>query len=389
MKKHGFMIGAALLLAAALNACGGAGAAETTAAPAPVQETEAAPETEAAQETGQAEAESKESASDGKGAESSEAAAEAGEAAEADQAAEADTPAAEAVTLRLGVPKAPPALPVLHMIEENALGDQAKIELDIWDAPEQLLAMVQDGDHDMFAFPLTVVAKLYNKGVPVVLTNANTWGVTYFMTTDPDFSDWSQLKGKTVYIPLQSSPPDVLTQYFIDQAGLKIGEDVEVIYSTTQEVAQMLANGTAQYATLIEPQCTAAMAQNPDVRVAMSFESEWQKIKGADAIIPNAGFGTTKPFIEKNPELTAEFEAAYEEALNWVLENPEEAAKLAEKYLGLKPPIVQKAIPNMGLMYRNSFEAKPELDDYYQLLSDFDAKMIGGKVPDEGMYYKK
>ena len=96
-------------------------------------------------------------------------------------------------------PTAPPALPVLHMMSTNALGDQVEIQLDVWDGPEQLIAMVQDGGHQMFAFPLTVVAKLYNKGLDVQLMNVNTWGVTYFLTSDPDFRDWSDLKGKTVY----------------------------------------------------------------------------------------------------------------------------------------------------------------------------------------------
>ena len=64
--------------------------------------------------------------------------------------------------IRIGMPKAPPALPVLRMIESNALGENVKIEYTIWDAPEKLIAMVQSGDFDMFAFPLTVVAKLYS-----------------------------------------------------------------------------------------------------------------------------------------------------------------------------------------------------------------------------------
>lgn len=301
-----------------------------------------------------------------------------------------DTEASQPMTIRLGVPKAPPTLAVLHMMEDGLLGDDVTIELDVWDAPEQLLAMVQDGEHDMFAFPLTVAAKLYNKGLPVVLTNVNTWGVTYFMTTDPDFHDWSQLKGKTVYIPLQSSPPDALTQYFIGQAGLKAGEDVEIIYVSTSEAAQLLASGEAEYATLIEPQCTAAMVQNENVRVAFSFEEEWKNIEGNEGtMIPNAGFGTTQDFIDKNPEFVAEFESVYEESLNWMLENPSEAASLAEKYLGLKSAVVEKAVPRMGLNYKTSADAKPELDAFYQLLNDFDASMIGGEIPDEGMYFNK
>ncbi len=291
--------------------------------------------------------------------------------------------------LRVGIPKAPPALPILRMIDSKALGDNVKIEFTIWDSAEQLIAMIQGKEHDMFAFPLTVIAKLYNKGLPVVLTNVNTWGVTYFLTTDPDYNEWSDLKGKSVYIPLKSSPPDALTQYFIGKAGLVPGKDVELVYMSVPEVSQMLVSGKAKYATQIEPQVTAAMIQNKDVRIATSFENEWQKETGDNTMVPNAGFGGRKDFINKNSTLIKKFETEYEKALNWVLENPEEAAKLAEEKLGLKAKIVQTAIPRMGLYYKNAYGAKAELDEFYTLLNNFDKTMIGGKLPDEGMLYKK
>lgn len=303
-----------------------------------------------------------------------------------DQSTQSDV-SAEPITLKLGVPTAPPTLPILHMMEDDLLGDNVTIELDIWNAPEQLIAMVQDSEHDMFAFPLTVVGKLYNKGMDLRLMNVNTWGVTYFMTTDPEFQSWSDLQGKTVYVPLQSSPPDALTQYFLSEAGLTVGEDVEIIYASTAEVSAMLVSGEAEYATLIEPQVTAAMTQNEQMIRALSFESEWQRTTETDTMIPNAGFGTTQHFIDEHPELVAQFQDAYEESVQWVLEHPEEAAALAEKYLEMKAPIVQKAIPNMGLCFKSAEEARAELDTFYNLLNDFDATMIGGKLPDEGMYY--
>ncbi len=291
--------------------------------------------------------------------------------------------------IRVGIPKAPPALPILRMIDSNALGDNVKIEFTIWDSAEQLIAMIQGKEHDMFAFPLTVAAKLYNKGFPIVLTNVNTWGVTYFLTTDPDYKYWSDLKGKSVYIPLQSSPPDALTQYFIGKAGLVPGKDVELVYMSVPEVSQMLVSGKAKYATQIEPQVTAAMIQSKDVRIAASFENEWRKATGGDTMVPNAGFGGRKDYIKKNSALVKKFETEYEKALNWVLENPEAASKLAEEKLGLKAKIVQISIPRMGLYYKNAYEAKAELDEFYTLLNDFDKTMIGGKLPDEGMLYKK
>lgn len=293
----------------------------------------------------------------------------------------------EKQTVTVGVPPAPPALPVLRMIETNALGENVEIKLDIWSEPETLIAMVQDQEHDLFAFPLTVVSTLYNKGVDVRLMNVNTWGVTYFVTSDSQFKNWSDLKGKTVYVPLQSSPPDALTQFFLEEAGLKAGEDVEIVYASMTEVATMLADGRAVYGTLIEPQVTKAMMGNKNLRVAFSFEEEWQRVTGTKTKIPNAGFGTTQTFIDRNPELTAKFQEEYAKACRWANENPKEMAALAEKHLGLKAPLVEKALPNMGLEYKSAADAKEELSMFYNLLNDFNPKMIGGKVADENLYY--
>lgn len=295
----------------------------------------------------------------------------------------------EPLRITVGVPTAPPALPVLRMIDSNALGSNVEIRLDIWSEPETLIAMVQDGRHDLFAFPLTVIGKLYNKGMDVRLMNVNTWGVTYFVTSDSEFRTWEDLKGKKVYVPLQSSPPDALTQYFLNEAGLKVGTDVEIIYASTSEVAALLASGEAVYGTLIEPQVTKALMTNEKLRVAFSFEEEWKRVTGTDTKIPNAGFGTTQKFINENPELTAEFEKAYAEAVDWVNEHPKETGELAEQYLGLKAEVVVKALPNMGLEYKSASDSQEELAMFYQMLNDFDSSMIGGKIPDSGMNYEE
>ena len=119
-----------------------------------------------------------------------------------------------------------------------------------------------------------------------------------------------------------SLPARCLNPVLLNEAGLKAGEDVEIVYSTTAEISQMMAAGKIEYATLIEPQVTAAKMNNDQVRVAFSFEDEWKKVKGEDSIVPNAGLGTTETFISEKPELVTEFEAAYEESLNWVLGTP-------------------------------------------------------------------
>ena len=74
-------------------------------------------------------------------------------------------------------------------------------------------------------------------------------------------------------------------------------------------------------------------------------------------------------------------------SVQWVLDHPAEAAALAEEHLGMKAAVVEAAIPNMGLTFKSAQDARGELDTFYNLLNDFDPSMIGGKLPNDGLYY--
>ena len=53
----------------------------------------------------------------------------------------------------------------------------------------------------------------------------------------------------------------------------------------------------------------------------------------------------------------------------------------------MKAAVVEAAIPNMGLTFKSAQDARGELDTFYNLLNDFDPSMIGGKLPNDGLYY--
>lgn len=292
------------------------------------------------------------------------------------------------VSLAIGLPKAPPALPVLRMIESGVLRGKADIKISVWTAPEQLIAMAQDGNHQMFALPLTVAAKLHNRGVGIRLTNVNTWDVACLVTSDPALAGWNGLEGKKLFVPLRSSTPDALTRYFLARAGMKAGKNVEFVYSSFVEIGQLLMAGKIDYAVLHEPQVTAALAANPKLRVAIRFEDEWKKIPGTGGRIPNAAMGGTAAFIDTHPDLIRAFEREYEIALAWVLEHPAEAAALAEKRLGLKAAMLAPAIPRLGLHYKSAADAEGDVEALYKLLFDFSPDMIGKKIPDATLFWR-
>ncbi len=117
--------------------------------------------------------------------------------------------------------------------------------------------------------------------------------------------------------------------------------------------------------------------------------NNYQKTGKKGKRIPTAGIGTSVKFAEKNHDLIVKFEKEYEKALNWVKENPEKAGELAQAKIGMKKPIIMKVIPKMGMHYKKAISAKPELDEFYKLLFEFNPKTVGGKIPDENMYFKE
>ena len=70
-----------------------------------------------------------------------------------------------------------------------------------------------------------------------------------------------------------------------------------------------------------------------------------------------------------------------------MLDHPAEAAALAEEHLGMKAAVVEAAIPQYGPDLQKRPGRLGELDTFYNLLNDFDPSMIGGKLPNDGLYY--
>ena len=97
-----------------------------------------------------------------------------------------------------------------------------------------------------------------------------------------------------------------------------------------------------------------------------------------------------KSFVEENKEAFNRFLEEYEESINFTNENMDEAAELIAKY-GILPNanIAKKAIPLSNIVYKDAVEARIFLDEFFNILYDFEPSSIGGKLADEGFYYKK
>lgn len=292
-------------------------------------------------------------------------------------------------TIMISGPKSAVTIPLLRMKETNALGENIKIDLKLYHSMEEMVAIENSKKYGFMTIPVHAASILYNKGSNIKLLNVGVWGGMYLTTTDPNCNKWEELKGKKLYVPSKNSPPDIITQYFLKQHGLKVGDNIDIVYSTHPEISKLIEMGRIKYAVNVEPFVTANKLSNKNLKVVFDYMDGWKKIQDDQCGLPGFGVVSNNEFLAKNKSLVDTFNKEYEKALNWTVKNPKEAGILAEKYLKLDKKLIKKAMPNIPLFYKASTDARKDLEKYYKVLSKFKAKSIGGKIPNEDFYYTK
>lgn len=281
-------------------------------------------------------------------------------------------------------PLAPPTAPLFKMAGE-VLPDGTRLEIIYYKSVEEATTRVVKGEADFSVLPVNVAAKLYNKGVDISLANVSTWGILYLVSLENDVREWTDLKGKELYVGARGSTPDVLTQYFLSQSGLKDGE-VPLTYLDSPEIARMMINDLAKNAVLPEPMLTQVLINRKDARVVRDFFSDWQQYQGDSAALPQAGMVVLNGFAGKYPQAVAEFHRAYAGALDWTVANSTKAAPLVETSANIPAPVFIQSMERTRLRFVPGSLARADVDVYLSRLFDFSPEMVGGKLPDEKFY---
>ena len=68
----------------------------------------------------------------------------------------------------------------------------------------------------------------------------------------------------------------------------------------------------------------------------------------------------------------------------------DETAQLCEKY-GIIPKaaVAKKAIPNCNIFFASGVDMKNYTDNFFKVLYSYNPASVGGKLPDDDIYYVK
>ncbi len=301
--------------------------------------------------------------------------------------AQAEDSTSETTAVRIGALKGPTSMGMAQMLKDAADGN-SNYQFTIAGAPDEITALLVKGELDVAAVPSNLASVLYNNtngGVKVAMIN--TLGILYVVEAGDTVNSVADLKGRTVYSSGKGATPEYSVDYILSQNGIDPETDVTVEFKSEHtELAAALQSGTADLAVLPEPFVTTVLAGNDDLRVALNLNEEWDKVSDGSGMVTGV-LVVRSEFAEQHPdELTALLEA-YEQSVNFVNENPAEAAAIIEQNGIAKAAVAEQAIPKCNIVFISGNEMRTKVEGFLEILFDMNPKAVGGALPGDDFYY--
>ncbi len=295
---------------------------------------------------------------------------------------------AEAATTKIKI-QTPPvvaALPLLWIEETGQLNEVIDLDIKLSPDHQRALTLINKKQIDMMVTGVNVGAKAYNKGMNLELLNVNTWAIDYLLTNDFKAEDWTDLEGKTLSLPLKGGPLDFLARYFLNKNNIDPEKDVDLVYRPLPNGSKYFMTGKVDSIILPEPMVTVNLLNNKKAKLSMDIQEEWGKYHEGEERIPFVGLFVSKDFAEKNPRKTKMLNGLYMKGIEWVNNNPEEAAKLGAKKFGLPGKVLEKSFARINLNYYSEDKTRELTDVYFSEMLEMYPELLGGKMPDENFY---
>ena len=301
----------------------------------------------------------------------------------------------DALTIRIGSLKGPTSLGLLDLMD-RASGDETldHYEFQMTTGADELLPLMIKGDMDIVLVPANVAAVLYQRtDGGVVVIDINTLGVLYMVTGTAEVNSVTDLKGKTIYLTGKGTTPEASLRYILDANGLTEEDMILEFKSEATEVAAILAENPDAIGLLPQPFVTSACMQNESLKVVLDMNEEWMRVQNGleDGVSTGLITGVTvvrRDFLEENPEAITTFLEEHTASTAAVNNDPAAGAVLAvEAGIVAKEAIAREAIPQCNITCITGEEMKAALSEYLNVLSEFNAELIGGNLPEDDFYY--
>ncbi len=290
--------------------------------------------------------------------------------------------------INIAVLKGPTGMGTAKLMEMNETGEASnKYTFTVATAPDQITGKLVSGELDIASIPTNAVSTLYNKtNGKVKLIAVNTLGVLHILTKGDEVKSVKDLKDKTILASGQGSTAEYVLNYVLEGNGLKVGEDVEVVYAAEHaEAVSQALSGKYDIVMLPEPFVTSMLTQTEEFTAKIDLSKEWEALTSSALTMGCVAVRTE--FLEQNTEAVKAFLNDYKASVDYTNSDPEGAAALIEKYDIAKAAVAEKAIPNCNIVCLTGEKMKTSASQFLSVIKEFNASAVGGELPSDDFYY--
>ena len=259
------------------------------------------------------------------------------------------------------------------------INDYKKININIINSPNNILASIIKGEADIAAVPANMASIIYNRGLDYKAVAVVSETKMFIVSSDKNIKSIDDLKNKTIYCGLKLSTPDLILQYLIKTQNIK---GANINYSLGNlDLSKALASKKVDIAILPEPFLSSALLENKDINIVVDISKYLPPY-------PVAVLIAKKTFIENNNTLLKEILNEYKKSTEYILNNKDKIEPLIKQTsILINAKAVVYGIDRIGITFYNDNNMKLKLNDYYNFIYNFDKNLIGNKIPKDDFYY--
>jgi NitT/TauT family transport system substrate-binding protein len=184
-------------------------------------------------------------------------------------------------------------------------------------------------------------------GVRAAMQGAPVKAIMYYYNTTlfelvvaPEVQSIEDLRGKALGTSSRGSTEEVTAGVLLRQTGLDPAQDVTFVVVPANSQLQSLLAGSIQ-GMMINPDLSAVAGQN-GLRVLKTVQEVGRAMPA-----PFSGFVAAQESMQKNPQMVTAWLRANVKGIRFVRENPQAAATIIARVLGVDPRIAEDALPKI------------------------------------------
>ncbi len=264
---------------------------------------------------------------------------------------------------------------IMRLLQSKRLMDMIKIEeLKIWDKTEKHLGWIINGKADISFSAVAAVAKLFQKGLDIKMKAIVVWDNFFILTRGFKAKDFGDLRGKKIYLPLiKAAPPYAVTTFLMKSLGYN-PEEFEFAFGEPfgrpNDIKNMLVRGEAEVGLLREPEASFAIYEGKgQVMESIKYADLWEKLFPGRGNLPNAGILFKGEILREYPEVAKAFLEEAQRAIDWVVNNPSQAARLSYEIMGIVPEEAELFLDRVTFKYAPSEKVLDHITHYIDVLN--------------------